>query len=629
MGDLVNLIQNVLNSIYLKRKRISSVVIILVLIPMFQNCGGSYTSRGLSSTGLDSTSSGGDGPGPVVTPPAGTVLPLPELQKLCKQTTTTPSINSVGLSEITIGSGLGSNKTGDVPSASVQIIANRGITDLTTFNQYGCDSQYSLNLKCEVVTDDASHPAAISTAVDMAGNNLVVAGSTAANLAKAAITTNSCNVGFPAGKDTVNFVISPNSKNNERCVQGSFWVKLSIQNQVTGMGGANPSPVVKYVKVNMNNGCWGESRLKDGGGNLPAVINFGTAVSMDAGWAAVLAPTDDAGATVDVGSVFMYKFDGSQWVQKQKIMIGDAMARESLNSVALLGDTLILGSPYRNKVGAAFFFRRSNDTWNLIQKIDAQDQSQQYQDFGSAVALNANYVFVSSPAYSSSGLGKSGSVSVYSYNSSGMSYVKTLYGATANGAFGSALASNGSTLAVGAPQAIGKETSAEGSVLLFNEAGGSWTNIAAATKKGTALAEKFGASVAILGSKLLVGSPNFSSATKTSLGKATYYSDFNVDAATKTWTGPDASGNAGQGLALSSTGLYIAYPYSNGRAGYVDHYLYSALDTVYFHLIAYNEIANSAFGWSVSASGSDVVIGARIKNDPNDNSGAAYIYRYK
>lgn len=625
----MNIIRNTVHSIYLKRRKIVSIAAILVLIPMFQNCGGGYASRNVSSLGADSSSSTGDGS---PSTPSGTIMPLADLQKLCKATTTTPDITSTSLTEVTVKSGLGDNVSGDMSSAAIHITANRGIKDLATFNANTCDTQYALNLTCSIVTDEPARPISITNAFDMSGNDLFKATpmKSATDLAKASIITTSCNALFNAGKDSIDVTIAPNTRMNaERCVQGSFWLKIGVNNQVSGTAGMNSSPSMKYVKVNMTNGCWVESRLKDSAGNLNSVINFGTSVSMSNGWAAVLAPTDDAGATVDVGSVYMYKLEGSAWVQKEKIMIADASARESINSVAIHGDTMVLGSPYRSSLGSAFFYRRSGDTWNLISRVNAPDTAQLYQDFGFSVAVNDRYIFVGSPSYAVSGMSKAGAVAVYSYNNSGMTYVKSLTGSVANAAFGYALAADGSTLAVGAPQAIGKESLAAGSVYIFTEAGGAWSSVSGATKVGANVAEKFGSTIDLLGTKLLVGSPNFTTGAQTSIGRATFYSDFNVAAFTKVWNGPANSANLGQGLALSSTGIYVGVPMANGRAGYVDFYQYSNVGTAYYRILAYNTTSNSAFGWSVAASDSDVIVGARIKNDPNDNSGAAYIYRYK
>ena len=85
----MNIIRKTVHSIYLKRRKIVSIAAILVLIPMFQNCGGGYTSRNLSSLGADSSSSNGDGT-PTTPSTPGTVMPLADLQKLCKATTSCP-----------------------------------------------------------------------------------------------------------------------------------------------------------------------------------------------------------------------------------------------------------------------------------------------------------------------------------------------------------------------------------------------------------------------------------------------------------------------------------------------------------------------------------------------------------
>ncbi|MFZ3231319.1 MAG: hypothetical protein WA160_14010 [Pseudobdellovibrio sp.] len=642
MNLIRSAMKNAITSIYTKRRKICAVALIVLLIPMFQNCGGGHSTRALSSTlsGTDAANSNDNGgatnppvvmPTPAPTP--GSVYPLSDVQKFCKEAVSLPSITSMSVADVTIKSGLGTVDSGDAAAAAVHVVANRGISDLAKYNKYTCDTQFSINLNCSVVSDNTNYPISITNAISTPGNDMLKQTpiKTPMDLAKDSIKTGNCNAIFSPGSNSLDFIITPNSgTNGERCVQGSYWLKINVTSQVNGTAGSNVSAETKYLKVNVNNGCWAESRLKDAAGNLSAVVNFGTVVAMGTGWTAVLAPTDNSASAAGVGSVYMYMYDGSNWVQKQKIMIADAIARESLNSIAINGDSMVIGSPYRNKMGAVFFYRRSGETWNLVQKIDAQDVSQQYQDFGSSVAISDSYIFVGAPSYMFGGMAKAGSVSVYSYTAAGATFVKTLTGVATNSAFGTALAVSGSTLAVGAPQAIGKELLAEGSVYLFSEAAGSWNLISAATKKGTSLAEKFGAAVALLGTKLIVGSPNYTAdVNKPSAGRATFYSDYNVATATKTWDGNEGSGNLGQGIALSSTGIYIGIPYSASRAGGVDHYLYSALTKPYFKNAAYNATANSAFGWSVSASGNNVAIGARIKNDPNDNSGAAYIYRYK
>lgn len=628
---IMKIIRNYWNSVRSKRQKIEILACVLILIVFFENCSKQQISKNGISLNSEAGSIGLQAPPsmdmPVVPDPMTSTLPLSELQKICKSTITNPNMTDISLNEISIRSGLGMATSGNEKSSSIKITVDRGIKDPATFTKNVCDSQFSMKLSCSVLADDPNRPVSIANAIDVNGASLMNAGKKPSDLATGSVILNNrCNVNFAPGQNSVNFIIEPNSKTNERCVQGSFWLKLTAESQMAGSAGSNMSPTIKYLKVNVNNGCWNESQLKDSAGNLAPVINFGTAVAISNGWAAVLAPTDDSATAIDTGSVRMYKFDGANWIAKDKILVGDALARESINSIALRGDTMVLGSPYRNGIGAAFFYRRSGDTWNLIQRIDPPDQSQRGQDFGFSVALTDASAFVSSPNYSVNGMAKAGSVAVYNYSAGGAGLIKNISGSSANSAFGYSLSADAGVVAVGAPQSIGKELSAEGSVLVFADNSGAWNLVA--SKKGTTLAEKFGATVFILGNKLLVGSPNFSAGNKASAGRATFFSDLNA-AATKTWDGSDAGGNMGQGLALSATGLYVGSPLASTRTGYVDHYLYTDLANVYYHAVSYNETPNSAFGWAVAAAGNEVIIGARIKNDPNDNSGAAFIYRSK
>lgn len=642
------------NDLRMNRKKFSAIAVALLLIVLFQNCGGPGLNAGSSIAGIASSSTDAGAslntnnslPPSGLVPPVVTEVPVLPGLTLAQQTANcnsaigNPNILSItsggaAASAVSVNSGLGTVLSGDSKTPpAFEMTINRGVTNPEVYNSPDnkCDSHVMINLRCDVVAADPGNPSnsplAISNAIDIFGNSLLSGDAMLAPLALARTTFkgNNCSMALNPGASTVTFSVVPDSTKS-RCVQGTFWLRLTVQSSITGING-NKTSTAKYFKVSMNNGCWAESKLKDSAGNLPSVVNFGTAVAISGNWAAVLAPTDDANSTVlDVGSVYMYMYNGSTWVQKQKIMIGDSAARESLASIALRGDTLILGSPYRNARGMAYFYRRNGETWTQIQQIDPANTSAN-QAFGQAVALNDGYVFIGSPSYSGT-LVKAGAVSIYRYTGSGMTYVKTLFGASANAAFGAAIAVDGQNLAVGAPQAIGKEGLGAGSVFVYSEAAGAFN--LASTKTGVAAGDKFGASLAVYGKHLAVGSPNFSVRGVGGFGAVTYYDDYSVAAATKTIPGTVATDNLGQGVALSSSGLYIGVPYANARAGRVDHYLYAgiAAGTVYFRNLAYSESGNSAYGYAVAASGSDVIIGARIKNDPNDNSGAAYIYRFK
>jgi len=648
-GKVKEKIDQLGKDLFQRRRQILTVLVVILLIPMFQNCsatgfnsssfqaslatssGASAANGSDSTTGTTDTGSTDTGTPTVPTPPVDTGTPTTEPNQLakkqaaCKALTSKPSISTFPTDTAMTVSNIGTGGVANVDSAKFSLTAERGISDINTFTTEGCETQFELSLDCAVMTTDpTNYPFNITSALDLNGRDLVATAKQDA-LAKAAITANSCSMTFQKGTQEASFTIRPNTANN-RCVQGTFWVKFTVKSIVNGTTGSYVSDP-KYMKVQMNNACWGESKLGDSAGDLPAVVNFGTATAMTETWAAVLAPTDDASSSVlDVGSAYVYMNDGTKWSQKQKIMINGAASGESLQAVAIRGDTMILGSPYRNGKGAVYFLQQQGGTWTQVQQVDPQD-IQANQFFGQSVAITDQYIYVGAPSAAVAGLSKAGAVSVYSYTSSGMTFVKTISGQVANAAFGAALAADGNLLAVGAPQAIGKEQLGNGSVYVFDATNGAFTQVS--KKVGSSLAEKFGASVALFGTRLAVGSPNFSTAAKMSIGRVTYFDTHTASVATKTWDGAETSANLGQGLALSSLGIFIGSPYSNTRTGLVDFYKYDSLAKPYYRALAYNSTVNSAFGWSVAAAGSDVLIGARIKNDPNDNSGAAYIYRYK
>lgn len=643
------------------RNKIAAVLGSLILMLMFQNCGNSDLSSS-SSTGVSSSSTTETGTPTTETPTTGTETPTTgtgtpttgtgtgvisgisiDVQRAnCFSAIGPASILSltsggVAIASATVSSGLGSSSSGDTKTPpKIDIVVDRGITNTTVFNSTDnkCDTHLNLNLNCEVVAANPATPSdaplSIANAFNSVGDNLLTAAvpMTPLNIAKGAFNANNCKAAILPASNTISVTIAPNTT-NIRCVEGNFWVKLNISSSIAGIAGSKVSES-KYIKVNYQNGCWAENRLKDSAGNLSKVINFGTAVAIDNNWAAVLAPTDDATSTIlDVGSVYMYMYDGSKWVQKQKIFIPDSISYETISSIALRADTgtLIIGSPYRNARGMVYFYRRTGETWTLIQQVDPAFSGTNLY-FGQAVAINEGYVVVGAPNYSGS-LAKAGAISIYSYTSSGMSFVKSIYGDVADAAYGSVVALDNKILAVSAPQALGKESLSPGKVFIYDGASAGAFNLLT-TKVGTVAAEKFGGSLAVYGKRVAIGSPNYAVGGVSGYGRVSYFEDYSLATAPKTFQG-GAGANLGQSVALSTTGLYIGVPFANTKTGNVDHYLYAdiAASKLYYRLLAYNGYTNSSFGNAIAVSGSNVVIGARIKNDPNDNSGAAYIYQFK
>lgn len=630
----MNRTKKVFKDIYGSRRKIFIVLMIVLIIPIFQNCAGGFSSSSSDSVGagalgggVGGNTGGGGTVTPTPTPPAaggGNTGPtLDEVQKACKALISTPSLSAPSVGSIVAKSGLGSIESGDqATNTMISITSNRGISDTAAFDAGNCNAQFSLQLDCAVVENDASRPISMTNAVSNTGVN-ISSSSTQAALARGSYANNNCSAGFAVGSGTVNFSIRPNT-NTQRCTSGTFTIRLTVRNAVTGQG-AGFTSAPQYLSVRMDNGCWEESKLRDPAGNLPAVGNFGSAVAIDGSWAASVSPTDDAGAVLDVGTVYMYKLEGSAWNLKQKIQISGAQARDTVASVAINGDRMVIGSPapYPGGQGNAYYYTQAGDSWTLGRQI-SPPVSQADQAFGQKVAINGSQIFVAAPSFNAGGMTKSGAV--YIYNSDGSGLAQTLSGASAYVAFGAGLAVDGNTLAVGAPMAVGREAQGNGSVYVYTNSG-SWSQ--AAVKNGSQAAESFGASVALNGSRLVVGSPNFATGANSAQGRASLYLNYAVTAAPVIKNGGATGDRLGQSVGASSTGFYVGTPGVDGRSGRVDHFLYGNLNSVYFRNVPYNMVGNADYGNAFAVSGNYVIIGSRIRNDPNDNSGATYIYRYK
>lgn len=615
--------KKVFQDIYGSRRKIFVVLMIVLIIPIFQNCAGGFSSgseaAGAGSLGGTVGGSGGVGG----TGGTGSTGPtLAEIQRACKALITTPSLGAPSVSAVTVKSGLGTTASGDEPNiVSISIASDRGISDIDRFVAGNCNAQFSLQLDCAVVEGDSGRPIAMTSGVSTSGVNFMTT-KTQAALARDSFTNNICSAGFAAGGTSVNFSIRP-ATNNQRCSEGTFTIRLTARNAITGQG-AGFTSAPQYLSVRMNNGCWGETQLKDSAGDLPGVGNFGTAVSINGLWAAIVSPTDDSGAVLDTGAIRMFKLEGSTWNFKQKIQVSTAAARDTIASVAINGGRMVLGSPAPNPgaQGNAYYYTLSGDTWVFSRQI-SPPVSQADQAFGQVVAINGSQIFVAAPGFNSNGQTKSGAV--YVYNSDGSALAQTLQGSSAYTAFGTSVAVDGNVLAVGAPQSVGRESQGNGSVYVFTYSS-SWTQ--AAVKVGSQASETFGSNVAVYGNRLAISAGNYATGTNSAQGRVTYFANYTDATGTVLATGGSGD-RLGTGIAMSSTGIYVGNPGVNARAGRVDHYLYSDVSKVYFRNIAYNSVGNADYGNAIAASGNDVLIGSRIRNDPNDNSGAAYIYRYK
>ncbi|MBH31266.1 MAG: hypothetical protein CMG71_04655, partial [Candidatus Marinimicrobia bacterium] len=104
---------------------------------------------------------------------------------------------------------------------------------------------------------------------------------------------------------------------------------------------------------------------------------FGRSVAIDGDYAIVGANGDDDGGYLS-GSAYIFKRNGTEWSQEDKIVASDAANQDYLGfSVAISGDYAIVGAYLDDdggsNSGSAYIFKRNGTEWSQEDKIVASD----------------------------------------------------------------------------------------------------------------------------------------------------------------------------------------------------------------------------------------------------------------
>ena len=218
-----------------------------------------------------------------------------------------------------------------------------------------------------------------------------------------------------------------------------------------------------------------------------SLAQFGNALAIDQNTVVVGSPTND-GYGVDAGAVYIFSFDGTTWVQQQKLVATDTAPGDRFGSALALDDgRLAVGAPLHNASGAVYIFSFDGTTWVQQQKLVAADTAPGDR-FGSALALDDGRVAVGAPLHNASG-------AVYIFSFDGTTWVqqqKLVAADTAPGdRFGSALSLDDGRVAIGAPlhNATGD---ASGAVSIFDLRDSQWVERAKLVGSDTDAGDRLG-----------------------------------------------------------------------------------------------------------------------------------------
>jgi hypothetical protein len=309
---------------------------------------------------------------------------------------------------------------------------------------------------------------------------------------------------------------------------------------------------------------------------------FGCSVSISGDYAIVGASGNDDRGT-DSGSAYIFKWDGTGWVQQQKLTASDGAAYDDFGvSVSISGDYAIIGADgdddWGNKSGSAYIFKWDGTNWSQQQKLIASDGAA-YNYFGCSVSISGDYAVVGAIGDDYRG-DWSGSAYIFKRNEiSWLQQAKLLAeDGDKNNCFGCSVSISGDYAIIGAFGGNGNATYS-GSAYIFapnNVDPNNWVQQQKLTASDGAAYDDFGVSVSISGDKAIVG--------------AHYDDDYSGSAYIFKWDGK--------------------------------------IWNQQVKLFASDGAAYDYFGWSVSVSGDYAIVGAYYDDDNGTDSGSAYIFRW-
>ncbi len=297
---------------------------------------------------------------------------------------------------------------------------------------------------------------------------------------------------------------------------GNTLVIGSVENNE---GGVDSGAVYIYEQLNTEPMSWTLS-LKLVVSDSVGLANFGASIALEDDLLVVSAPNDLG----EVGSVYIFDRNlggANEWGQVAKISPENGEAGDYFGvAVVLQGDILVVGADGDDEqamdAGAAYIFDRNqggSDQWGLVKKIFSE-QTDHGDHFGSSLALDGDTLIVGAPFDDIVGINRTGRAVIFQRDQNGFNQwgeVKIIQAsdAAAEDFFGTSVTISGDFVAVGA---VGKDTvgSESGAVYVFFRNEGdfdAWGEVKKILASDPGGGQRFGGAVALSGQLLLVGKP--------------------------------------------------------------------------------------------------------------------------
>ena len=181
-------------------------------------------------------------------------------------------------------------------------------------------------------------------------------------------------------------------------ISGEYAI-VGTYRQDLNAGGTNsvPDAGAAYIYVRTGTG-WGlQQKVTAAAREIGA--GFGFAVAISGNRAIVGAMDEDPGGLMDAGAAYVFRRDGSTWVQEKRLVAFDAAGSNEFGwSVALSGDDAAVGAyrahydgpgPFVAQAGAVYVYVRDDTNWVVQQQVFANYRTNG-AGFGNAVSISGD-----------------------------------------------------------------------------------------------------------------------------------------------------------------------------------------------------------------------------------------------
>jgi hypothetical protein len=382
--------------------------------------------------------------------------------------------------------------------------------------------------------------------------------------------------------------------------------------------------------------------------NGKAADEFGNAVALSGDTALVGAHLDDRGAPGG-GAAFVFVRGGGGWGQQAQLAATGGAPFDGFGvSVAISGDTAIIGAPFDDvagghAAGTAFVFVRGGTTWTQQAQL-LPNFATSLDQFGFSVALSGNTALIGAPGRMTSGtlpfaVPNSARGSAFVFIRSGTTWTEQAELRASREAFGDQFGNSVSlsdeTALIGASFDDTPAGTDAGSAYIFTRSGGVWAQQAQLIASDGAAGDRFGYSVALAGGTALIGARQANPAGKTDAGAAYVFvgggASWSQQAQLLASDGA-SSDEFGSSVALSADTALVGAPLDDTGVGTNSGtvYTFSRTGTTWSeqaHFWATDLAANDQFGRSVALSGDVAVVGAPLDDTVAGlDAGSAHVF---